>query len=174
MSSQSVVRVNSFVRGHHECLDIWQPEHSLRQERVVGHVPKLMAQWVTKFLIRASYSGTVVIAGKRINRGAGYGLELPCEFKFQGDKYSFDWLKEKLKRKTLMYCNRKKTSSNITFICTVLFSLKRCFYLGECVINALKLTCIVYCPFTGGYFRPCRPQIRVRVRFQEVSAYGRL
>ena len=29
--------------------------------------------------------------------GAGYGLELPCEFKFQGDKFSGDWLKEKLK-----------------------------------------------------------------------------
>ena len=65
---------------------------------VVGHVPKLMAQWVAKFLKRASKSGTVVITGKRINRGAGYGLELPCEFKFQGDKYSCDWLKEKLKK----------------------------------------------------------------------------
>ena len=29
--------------------------------------------------------------------GARYGLELPCEFKFQGDKFSCDWLKEKLK-----------------------------------------------------------------------------
>ena len=25
-------------------------------------------------------------------------MELPCEFKFQGDKYSCDWLKEKLKK----------------------------------------------------------------------------
>ena len=66
---------------------------------VVGHVPKLMAQWVTKFLKRASNSGTVVITGKRmINRGAGYGLELPCEFKFQGNKYSCDWFKETLKK----------------------------------------------------------------------------
>ena len=47
---------------------------------VVGHVLKLMAQWV-KFLKRASNSGTVVITGKRTNRGAGYRLELPCEFK---------------------------------------------------------------------------------------------
>ena len=134
MFSQSVVRVNSFVRGYHEYVNIWQPaissEHSLRREpgnevdknavavvqetqaeplnthpneiavgmEVVGNVPKLMAQWVTKFLKRASNSGTVVITGKRINRGAGYGLELPCEFKFQGDKYSCDWLKEKLKK----------------------------------------------------------------------------
>ena len=53
---------------------------------------------VGELLKRASNSGTVVITGKRINRGAGYGLELPCEFKFQGDKYSCDWLKEKLKK----------------------------------------------------------------------------
>ena len=128
MFSQSVVRVNSLVRGYHEYVDIWQPEisseHSLRREpgnevdknavavvqetqsgnttracfqaeplnthpneiavgmEVVGHVPKLTAQWVTMFLKRASKSGTAVITGKRINRGAGYGLELPCEFKF--------------------------------------------------------------------------------------------
>ena len=31
---------------------------------VAGHVPNLMAQWVTKFLKRASNSGTVVITGK--------------------------------------------------------------------------------------------------------------
>ena len=30
--------------------------------------------------------------------GAGYGLELPCEFKFQGDKFFLDWLEEKLKK----------------------------------------------------------------------------
>ena len=27
--------------------------------------------------------------------GAGYGLELPCEFEFQGDKFLCDWFKEK-------------------------------------------------------------------------------
>ena len=26
-------------------------------------------------------------------------MELPCEFKLQGDKFSFDWLKEKLSQK---------------------------------------------------------------------------
>ena len=31
--------------------------------------------------------------------GPGYGLKLPCESKFQGDKFSCDWLKEKLKKK---------------------------------------------------------------------------
>ena len=35
-------------------------------------------------------------------------MELAYEFKFQGDKFSCDWLEEKFKRKTLIYCNEKK------------------------------------------------------------------
>ena len=65
---------------------------------VVGHVPKLMAQWVTRFLKRQTNSATVVVKGKRINRGAGYGLELPCQYHFKGDTFSCDWLKEKLQQ----------------------------------------------------------------------------
>ena len=38
-----------------------------------------------------------------------------------------------------MYCNEKNTYRNVTFVCTVLFRLKHCFYLGECLIKALKL-----------------------------------
>ena len=44
----------------------------------VGHVPKLMAIWLTKFLKRARNIGKVVINGKRVNRGGDYGLEIPC------------------------------------------------------------------------------------------------
>ena len=69
-----------------------------------------------------------------------------------------------------MYCNENKNlKRNVTFICTVLFRLKHRLYLGDCVIKALKLTCIVYCPLTGGCFRPCGPQIRVRLRLWEVK-----
>ena len=40
-----------------------------------------------------------VIIGKRINRAAGYGLELPCKFKFQGDQtFLCDWVEEKFKK----------------------------------------------------------------------------
>jgi hypothetical protein len=31
--------------------------------------------------------GTVVIKGKHDNGGAGYGVELPSEFKFQGNRF---------------------------------------------------------------------------------------
>jgi len=65
---------------------------------VIGHVPKLMAIWLTKFLKRATDFGKAVIRGKRVNRGGGYGLEIPCEFHFTGDEFSINWLKQKLKK----------------------------------------------------------------------------
>ena len=50
---------------------------------VVGHIPKLKAEWVTTFLKRATNSKTVLIKGKRVKKGAGYGVELPCKFTFK-------------------------------------------------------------------------------------------
>ena len=63
---------------------------------VIGHIPKLMATWVSKFLKRPTNTGKVVIKGKRINRGAGFGLEIPCEYIFEGDRFSSLWLQRKL------------------------------------------------------------------------------
>ena len=48
------------------------------KHEVIGHIPKLMATWVGKFLKRPTNSGKVVIKGKRVNRGGGFGLEIPC------------------------------------------------------------------------------------------------
>ena len=57
-----------------------------------------MAIWLTKFLKRALNIGKVVIKGKRVNRGSGYGLLRPCEYQFMGDAFSTSWLKEKLQK----------------------------------------------------------------------------
>lgn len=64
--------------------------------QVIGHAPKLMAIWLTKFLKRATNSSKVVVRGKRVNRGGGYGLEVPCVYSFTGDAFSIGWLKAKL------------------------------------------------------------------------------
>ena len=32
-------------------------------------------------------SARLIIKGKRVNRGAGYGLEVPCEYHFQRDNF---------------------------------------------------------------------------------------
>jgi len=55
-----------------------------------------MALHVTKFLKRPTNSGKVTVTGKRVNRGAGYGLKLLCEYLFYGDKFSCEWLKKNL------------------------------------------------------------------------------
>ena len=55
-----------------------------------------MALWLTKFLKCTKNSDKVIIKGNRDNRGGGYGLEVPCEYQFNGDTFSCDWLKEKL------------------------------------------------------------------------------
>lgn len=56
--------------------------------KVVVLVPKLMAVWLSKFLKRPTNSRKVVITGKRVSRGGGYSLELPCEYVLQVDLFS--------------------------------------------------------------------------------------
>jgi hypothetical protein len=46
---------------------------------VVRHIPKNMAPYV-------------------INRGAGYGLEIPCVYTFRGDQFSLTWLRNKIRK----------------------------------------------------------------------------
>ena len=73
-----------------------QLEDTASQVDVLGHAPKLMALWLTKFLKRQTNSGKVIVKGKHVNRGGGYGLEIPCEYHFHGDTFSCQWLKGKL------------------------------------------------------------------------------
>lgn len=133
-TSETVLQVNSFMRGYHEYQEIWTPEigdeyelkreplnavdnnavaivrkreggrsrrkfiheNEFNGETVLGHVPKLIALWLTKFLKRPTSKGRAAVKGKRVNRGAGYGLEIPCEYCFTGDEFSIQWLKSKL------------------------------------------------------------------------------
>ena len=43
-----------------------------------------MALWLAKLIERPTNKGRAVVKGKRVNRGAGYGLEIPCEYHFTG------------------------------------------------------------------------------------------
>ena len=52
--------------------------------------------FVIKRITTLTNEGKSVVTGKRINRGGGYGLEVPCEYKFTGDKFSIAWLESKL------------------------------------------------------------------------------
>ena len=63
---------------------------------IIGHVPARVATWLNKSLNRPTNCGKVIIKGKRINRRGDYGFEVPCEYLFEGDSFSFGWLQAKL------------------------------------------------------------------------------
>lgn len=66
-------------------------------DEILGHIPLRMAEFVTKFLKRGTNKGKAIITGKPVNRGAGYGMEIPCKYVFYGDvETSLPWLKSKL------------------------------------------------------------------------------
>lgn len=61
---------------------------------MVGHLPYNRAPAVSHFLKRSMNKGMVEVTGKRVNRGAGYGMEIPCTYRLYGPKGYIDKLKE--------------------------------------------------------------------------------
>ena len=127
-TSETVLQVNSFIRGYHEYQEIWTPEmgdeyelkreplntvdhnavaivrkrevgrsrrkciheNELNGETVLGHVPKLMALWLTKFLKRPTNKGRAVVKGMLWFRNSMRVLL------HRSDEFSIQWLKSKL------------------------------------------------------------------------------
>ena len=55
-----------------------------RSGKTVGHVPFNLASIISAFLKRSCNKGLVEVTGNRVNRGADYGLEIPCKYHFYG------------------------------------------------------------------------------------------
>ena len=113
MNDGSAFQFDSYVRGYHAYMNIWEPllgeclkcvkeptnevdKHavavfrinSLTKEVVVGHVPKFISMIVSMFLSLPGCTLSIEVTGKRVNRGAGYGLEIPANFHFYGPENS--------------------------------------------------------------------------------------
>ena len=93
------VEFNSFIRGYHAHKDIWEPfvgetlllkreptnvkDRSavavMKETEVVGHVPYNISSALSMFLRRDSE-----VTGNCVNRGAGYGMEVPCIYRLYG------------------------------------------------------------------------------------------
>ena len=54
--------------------------------RVVAHVPFLYSSKFEKFLSLPNRTIRVLVTGKRINRSAGCGLEIPVEYVFNDNE----------------------------------------------------------------------------------------
>ena len=111
-SSVAVYEVRSFIRGFHEYQHIWTPSigevNVLKREptnpfdsyavavrkdnETVGHLPYNMAPTVSAFLSRDTNVGFAEVTGARVNRGGGYGLEIPCIYRFYGPQLYIDHL----------------------------------------------------------------------------------
>ena len=103
-SKIAVLELNSFIRGYHAYLDMWTPFIGegllLRREpenvkdrsavsvqkdgETVGHIPFNISNAVSHFLRREFNKGFAEVTGEMVNRGAGYGLEIPCIYRFYG------------------------------------------------------------------------------------------
>ena len=109
-----VAEFNSFIRGYHAYKDIWIPvpgevlilkrEPTNVQDKsavaiynegdVVGHVPYNISSLLSNFLKRECNKGFVEVTGSRVNRGAGYGLEVPCIYRLYGPQPYIDRIQE--------------------------------------------------------------------------------
>ena len=115
VSSQSVemLSIESFIRGYHAYMDIWTPVDgemlrlipeptnsvdgnavAVMKGQVVGHVPFNLSPIISLFLRRDVNKAFARVTGGKVNRGAGYGLEIPCVYQFYGPKPYIDKLQE--------------------------------------------------------------------------------
>ena len=93
-----VAEFESYIRGYHTYRDIWsrvvgeilplkrEPDNLVdasavavwKEDKIVGHVPYNIASVISQFLRRGCNKGFVQVTGNKVNREAGYGLEVPC------------------------------------------------------------------------------------------------
>ena len=101
-----VAELDSYIRGYHAHRDIWSPvvgETLLlkrepdnlvdasavavwKEDIIAGHVPYNIASVISQSLRQACNKGFVQVTGNKVNRGAGYGLEVPCTYKLYGPR----------------------------------------------------------------------------------------
>ena len=72
--------------------------NSYSKELLVGHVLKNMSKIVFMLLSLPHCALGIFVTGKRINRGGGYGLEIPANFYFYGPEKAINWLGNKINK----------------------------------------------------------------------------
>ena len=59
-------------------------------------MPRNISTFVCKFLKLPNSKISCKVKGKRLNRGAGYGLEIPLIYTFNGHEKAIEWTKSKI------------------------------------------------------------------------------
>ena len=66
----------------------------IKDGETVGHVPLNLASKLFQFLRRDINEAFVEVTGAKVNRGAGYGLEIPCIYRLYGPSIYINRMKE--------------------------------------------------------------------------------
>ena len=101
-----MLEIHSYIRGSHAYVSMWTPvlgqtllvkrEPTSSKEKnavavyledvVAEHVPHNIPSRFSQFLLRGANKAFAEVTGQKINRGAGYGLEVPCVYRLYGPK----------------------------------------------------------------------------------------
>lgn len=106
LSSENLhcLEIQFFVRGYHAYMDTWTPvigqtlllKRELtnpkdnnavavyKEDYIVGHVPYNLAPYFSRFLAKDVNKAFAEVTAGKVNRGAGYGLEIPCVYRMYG------------------------------------------------------------------------------------------
>ena len=108
-----------FVRGYHVYIDIWIPkvgdenfclksenenQHDtfavaiVLEERIVGHVPENLSEIFHQFMKISNCTIGCKVTGKRVDRGAGYGLDILVQYRFIGAVKAVEWAEKNIKK----------------------------------------------------------------------------
>ena len=63
-----------------------------------GHIPKNLSKTFKRFLTLPNSTIKCTVIGKRLNNGAGYGVEIPVNFKFLGPAKAIQWAENAVKK----------------------------------------------------------------------------
>ena len=113
---------NSYATGYHAYMKIWNPVDGeilvctretdnphdnyavsiIRNSCVVGHVPLDLSKTYSNFFSLPASTMLCIVTGKRLNRGAGLGLEIPVMYQASRHEKAIQWL-EKTITKILLH-----------------------------------------------------------------------
>ena len=99
-----ILEIQSYIRGYHAYIEVWTPAIGeillvkseptncqdskavaiLKENVTVGYVPQNIAPRLFHFLRRDVNKAFAEVTGHKVNRGAGYGLEIPCTYRLYG------------------------------------------------------------------------------------------
>ena len=101
-----VLEIVSYIRGYHAYKDVWTPvlgecllvKHEptnikdsnavavCLETTIVGHAPFNLSASLSHYLRWEVNKAFAEVTGTALNRGGGYGMEVPCKYRLYGPK----------------------------------------------------------------------------------------